>query len=124
MSFLREIGQEIGRLLTTREAAGALSDPDDYQYRLVSGGNTDQPNDLRQDAETKLRRIARTYYFTNAIGGSLVDSLVARVLGAGIAFKADERVMPEVTRFVQDPDNDLDIQVPRMATETTKFSCL
>lgn len=108
----------IGRLFA-REASGALAtdafDNTDEAYRALTDAGLEQ---VSPAAMERYRKLARRIYFTHAIGGPLPDMIVARVLGAGLAWTAnDQRVQDVVARFVTDPDNDLEQHFPRMVTE-------
>jgi hypothetical protein len=98
-----------------------IVDPDDHLYRPVNGDSDGSgiSDDLRLN---KHRRLARLQYFRSAIGGALPDTLVARVVGAGVQWKAKKpELQDEVNRFVEDPYNDLAGNLRLYATEALVF---
>lgn len=123
MSIVETVAGWFGlRPATKLAATEALVDPDERMFRALVASPEAGSNDLSDSSMALQRRHARQFYFRHAIGGALPDSIVARVLGAGAQWKAnDPRVQEVVSRFVDDSDNNLAENLPRMATELLTF---
>lgn len=111
----------MSRRVAVREAAGCLVDDDDHLYRPLSAGAAEDTASSEME-RSRYRRVAKTFYFRNPVGGALVDTLVARVVGAGVQWVAeDESVQEVIDRFAADPDNDLDLLAPRLVAELLAY---
>lgn len=124
MGLIADLKALFGR---ARETAGggpvdALGNTEDMYRPALAGARPGLVNDLNPIDQERQRALARQQFFRNAIGGGLLDGMVSRVIGVGVQVKAaDERVQAAIERFLTDPDNDLEANLPRFETERLAY---
>ena len=102
-----------------REAAGTSIDPDEDQWRKLTG---DANRDLSQLTQSRMQRIAHYLWESNLLGNRLIELPLAYLLAEGVKLKVpDPEGQKALDRFWKDPINDMDIKLPKKVRELALF---
>ena len=119
--FLRVVGAALpeGYDIKMREAAGATIDPDEDQWRKLSG---DATRDLSPMTQSRMQKTAHFLWESNLLGNRLIELPVAYLLAEGVALKVDDDDNQKVLdAFWRDPINEMDIKLPKKVRELALF---
>lgn len=102
------------------EAAGATVDPDDEDgWRRLSG---DVSRDLSPLSQDRMRETALYLWDANLLANRIIELPLAYMLGEGVELAAaDEAMQPAITRFWDDPINQMDVKLPKKVRELALF---
>ncbi len=102
-----------------REAAGTSIDPDEDQWRKLTG---DANRDLAPLTQSRMQRIAHYLWESNLLGNRLIELPLAYLLAEGVKLKVpDPEGQKALDRFWRDPINDMDIKLPKKVRELAIF---
>ncbi|WP_205754865.1 hypothetical protein [Azoarcus sp. DD4] len=109
-----------GQTVRLVEAAGATVDPDDEDgWRRLSG---DVSRDLSPLSQDRMRETALYLWDANLLANRIIELPLAYMLGEGVELKAaDEAMQPVITRFWDDPINQMDVKLPKKVRELALF---
>lgn len=102
-----------------REAYGTTIDPDEDQWRKLTG---DAQRDLTPLDQARMQKIALFLWERNLLANRLVELPVAFLLAEGVRLQVDDKENQKVLdRFWRDPINDMDLKLPKKARELSIF---
>lgn len=102
-----------------REARGRTIDPDDDQWRRLSG---DTGRNFTGISHIQMQRIAPYLWRLNMLANRLIELPVAYILADGISLTAtDPEVNGWLRAFWQDPINSMDLKLPQKLREMAVF---
>lgn len=102
-----------------REAYGATIDPDEAEWRKLTG---DERRDLAPMTQQRMQRIAHYLWESNLLANRLVELPVAFLLAEGVRLAVeDEENQRTLDRFWFDPINDMDTKLAKKARELALF---
>jgi len=116
-----EILQALGRLVglaapaaeatVVREAVGSTVDPDEDEWRRLTG---DGRRDLAPMTQRRMRDLAVYLWETNLLANRLVELPIAYLLAEGVTLESDDKDAKKwLDAFWQDPINCMDLSLPR-----------
>ena len=116
IDWLRNIvGRAPTRTEAVREARGRLIDPDDDEWRRLTG---DTGRDLTGISQIQMQRIAPYLWRLNLLANRLIELPVAYILADGVKLGAkDEAANGYLRAFWSDPINSMDIKLPQKLRE-------
>lgn len=102
------------------EAAGATIDPDDDEgWRRLSG---DVSRDLSPLSQDRMREAALYLWDANLLANRIIELPLAYMLGEGVELRAtDPQMQAAITRFWNDPINQMDVKLPKKVRELALF---
>lgn len=122
MDFLFRRGGEApenGASVRVLEAAGATIDADDEGWRRLSG---DADRDLSPLSQARMRETALYLWDSNLLANRIVELPLAYMLAEGVELRATDPSMTEtLSRFWQDPINNMDVKLPKKVRELSIF---
>ena len=102
-----------------REAAGVTIDPDEDQWRRLSG---DTLRDLTPLTQQRMQRTAHYLWEQNLLANRLIELPVAYLLAEGVRLEVqDEANQRRLDAFWRDPINDMDLKLPKKVRELALF---
>lgn len=102
-----------------REAAGATIDPDDDQWRKLTG---DARRDLAPMTQLRMIKLAHYLWESNLLANRVVELPLAFLLAEGVRLVADDEIVQEVLdKFWSDPINQMDLKLVKKARELSLF---
>jgi len=108
-----------GAQLQFRESAGVTVDPDEDQWRLLSG---DTQRDLTPMTQQRMQKIAHYLWEQNLLANRLIELPVAYLLAEGVRLEvADVENQKLLNKFWKDPINDMDLKLPKKVRELAMF---
>lgn len=98
-----------------REAAGATVDPDDDEWRRLTG---DAGRDLSPMTQARMQKLAHFLWESNPLANRLIELPVAFLLAEGVKLTcSDEEGQKALGRFWRDPINDMDLKLEEKVRE-------
>jgi hypothetical protein len=98
-----------------REAAGATVDPDDDEWRRLTG---DAGRDLSPMTQARMQKLAHFLWESNPLANRLIELPVAFLLAEGVKLTCkDEEGQQTLDRFWRDPINDMDLKLEEKVRE-------
>lgn len=102
-----------------REAVGATIDPDEDQWRPISG---DAGRDLAPMTQSRMQKMAAYLWEANLLANRLIELPVAYILGEGVRIRvANPEAQRIIQRFWADPVNEMDLKLPQKVRELALF---
>lgn len=102
-----------------REAYGSSIDPDEEQWRKLSG---DSQRDLQPMTQYRMQRTAHYLWESNLLANRLIELPVAFLLAEGVKLSCDDEGNQKVLdRFWVDPINNMDIKLAKKVRELSMF---
>ncbi len=102
-----------------REAAGTGIDPDEDQWRKLTG---DANRDLAPLTQSRMQRIAHYLWESNLLANRLIELPLAYLLAEGVKLAVkDPDSQRALDRFWKDPINDMDLKLPKKVRELALF---
>lgn len=102
-----------------REAAGATIDPDEDQWRKLTG---DGRRDLSPMTQQRMQKLAHYLWESNLLANRLVELPLAFLLAEGVRLVADDELVQEqLDRFWSDPINQMDLKLVKKVRELSLF---
>lgn len=102
-----------------REAAGTTIDPDEDQWRRLTGNSQ---RDLTPLTQVRMQKIAHYLWEQNLLGNRLIELPVAYLLAGGVKLSVDDPENQKVLdRFWKDPINEMDLKLPKKVREMAIF---
>ncbi|MFZ5530303.1 MAG: hypothetical protein ACOY4U_04535 [Pseudomonadota bacterium] len=98
-----------------REAAGVTIDPDEENWRPLTGNSQ---RDLSPITQARMREVAVYLWRQNLLANRLIELPVAYLLAEGVALRcADAGNQATLKRFWRDPINQMDLKLPKKVRE-------
>ena len=117
-SILPDPGQPV-KEAAFREAYGQAIDPDEDQWRKLTG---DAQRDLTPMNQQRMQKVAHYLWESNLLGNRLIELPMAYLLAEGVKLKVkDEENQKVLDRFWADPINEMDIKLPKKVRELAIF---
>lgn len=102
-----------------REAVGQMIDPDDEQWRPLSG---DAQRDLNPMTQRRMQDLGVYLWESNLLANRLIELPIAYILAEGVKLKAeDENVQALIEQFWQHPVNNMDIKLIKKVRELALY---
>lgn len=102
-----------------REATGTSVDPDEDQWRRLTGGGRRDLSPLTQD---RMQRLAHYAWETNLLANRLIELPVAYLLSQGVKWRIDDATAQKaLDRHWNDGLNAWDIKLPKRVRELALF---
>lgn len=102
-----------------REAYGATIDPDEEQWRKLTG---DSNRDLSPLTQSRMQKIAVWLWESNQIGNRLIELPLAYLLAEGVSLESDDaETQKALNRFWADPINAMDLHLPEHVRELAMY---
>lgn len=102
-----------------RESAGTTIDPDEENWRRLTG---DIKRDLLPITQWRMQRIAHYLWEQNLLANRLIELPVAFLLAEGVKLTCkDPENQKLLDRFWTDPINDMDLKLPKKVRELSIF---
>ncbi len=102
-----------------REASGYSIDPDEDQWRKLSG---DKSRDLTPLTQQRMQRIGHYLWESNLLANRLIELPLAFLLAEGVSLSVDdEENLAQLDRFWTDPINDMDLKLQKKVRELAIF---
>jgi hypothetical protein len=101
-------------------AAGSTIDPDEEQWRRLTGNAT---RDLAPLTQMRMQRIAHFLWESNLLANRLIELPTAFLLAEGVKLlaKNDTDNQAALDRFWTDPINEMDLKLPKKVRELALF---
>ncbi|MDD3329679.1 MAG: hypothetical protein PHW25_21580, partial [Zoogloea sp.] len=104
---------------TLREAAGANVDPDDENWRKLTG---DADRDLSPMTQARMQQMAAYLWESNLMANRLVELGVAYLLAEGVKLTCkDAEAQKVLKRFWRDPINNMPLKLAEKVRELALF---
>jgi hypothetical protein len=117
--FLRAAREDAAPQARLIEAAGASVEADEDQWRRLTG---DGNRDLMPLTQARMREVARYLWEQNLLGNRLVELPLAYLLAEGVRLDSeDEQGQKALDRFWNDPNNAMDLKLPKKARELALY---
>ncbi len=112
--------QPIKKVAMREGVAGSTIDPDEEQWRRLTGNAM---RDLSPLTQMRMQRIAHFLWESNLLGNRLIELPVAFLLADGVKLlaKNDAENQIALDRFWTDPINDMDMKLPKKVRELGIF---
>lgn len=108
-----------GAAVPVREAAGQTIDPDEEQWRRLSG---DTDRDLMPMTQDRMQRVAAWLWESNLVANRLVELPLAYLLAEGVRLTHEDAALQAVLdKFWRDPINTMDVSLPEYVRELALF---
>lgn len=105
--------------VTFREAAGETVDPDEEQWRKLSG---DARRDLAPMTQHRMQKVAHYLWESNLLANRLIELPLAYLLAEGVQLKVKDADNQEtLDRFWKDPINEMALKLPKKVRELALF---
>lgn len=102
-----------------QEAAGTTIDPDEDEWRRLTG---DSRRDLNPVTHRRMRKLALYQWQTNLIANRLIELPLAFLLAEGVKLTvANEDAQKWLDAFWNDPINNMDLKLPKKLRELALF---
>lgn len=102
-----------------REAYGEAIDPDEDQWRKLTG---DAQRDLTPMNQARMQKVAHYLWESNLLGNRLIELPMAYLLAEGAKLKVkDEENQKVLDRFWADPINEMDVKLAKKVRELAIF---
>ena len=102
-----------------RESVGITVDPDEDQWRRLTG---DGRRDLTPMTQMRMQKLAHYLWEQNLVGNRLIELPVAYLLAEGVKLQVKDSDNQKVLdRFWKDPINDMDLKLPKKVRELALF---
>ena len=110
---------EPAKTVPLREAAGVGVDPDEDQWRRLTG---DAQRDLTPMTQARMQKVAHYLWESNVLANRLIELPLAYLLAEGVKLIVkDTDLQKTLDRFWTDPINDMDIKLPKKVRELALF---
>jgi len=101
------------------EAAGSSIDPDEDQWRPLTGNNDRDLEPIKQD---RMQKLAKFLWESNLIADRIIELPLAFMLSDGVRLKVpDEEAQAVIEKFWYDPINNMDLALEEFARELALF---
>lgn len=102
-----------------REAVGVSVDPDEDQWRKLTG---DGRRDLTPMTQARMIKLAHYLWETNLVANRIIELPLAYLLAEGVRLVAvDEAIQDTLDRFWRDPINQMDLKLVKKCRELALF---
>ncbi|WP_339859119.1 hypothetical protein [Pseudohongiella acticola] len=101
------------------EAAGSSIDPDEEQWRPLTGNNDRDLEPMKQD---RMQKLAKFLWESNLIADRIIELPLAFMLSDGVRLKVpDDEAQAIIEKFWYDPINNMDLSLEEFARELALF---
>lgn len=102
-----------------REAAGVMIDPDEDQWRKLTGTTK---RDLTPLTQTRMQEMALYLWESNLLANRIVELPIAFILAEGVRLVAEDEIVQEwLDGFWSDPINQMDLKLVKKARELALY---
>lgn len=101
------------------EAVGVTIDKDEDDWRPLTGDNK---RDLSPVKQKRMQELARYQWESNLLANTIIELPVAYLLAQGVTLTSeDEEAQKHLTRFWNDPINEMDLKLPKKVRELSVY---
>jgi len=117
--WLDAAGATPDKAVRLAEAAGATIDPDEANWRPLTGNPT---RDLPMITQEHMNRVAHWLWEQNPLANRIIELPIAYLLSEGVKLTVpDDEMQKVLSDFWTDPINDMDIKLPKKVRELALF---